>query len=194
MPLLRNEYFFHHWILSLHHLNHFTHPINENQDEISSTFAFGHTCSKQQEIASFRYNVLFWKYCIGFIFRVTLWLCIQQKKITLCQDYSSILTKLQLGYGGPGVIHIDINLFMNEWISKLCNKILISKLSSKLTVNVFYLFRHSSNALFEYLMDNKKSIYKYIFQTTNPLINSSNTKGIYKKVSKNIFRFKKIKN
>lgn len=43
-------------------------------------------------------------------------------------------------------------------------------------------------------MDNKKSSYKYIFQTTNPLINSSNTKGIYKKVSKNIFRFKKIKN
>lgn len=46
-------------------------------------------------------------------------------------------------------------------------------------------------------MDNKKSSYKYIFQTTNPLINSSNTKGIYKKVSKNlsknIFRFK-IKN
>lgn len=40
-------------------------------------------------------------------------------------------------------------------------------------------------------MDNKKSSYKYIFQTTNPLINSSNTKGIYKKVSKNIFRFKK---
>lgn len=82
---------------------------------------------------------------------------------------------------------------MNEWISKLCNKILISKLSSKLTVNVLYLFRHSSNALFEYLMDNKKSSYKYIFQTTNPLINSSNTKGIYKKVSKNIFRFKKYK-